>query len=442
MKLNQLKNKKIALLGLGIENQALLKYLIKEKVKCEITICDARPEINESIAIQSFKNIPIKWKLGKDFNAGLEKFDILFRSPGWPIHCPGIRDALKTKDGIPNFLYSPMKLFFDLCPTKNTIGITGTKGKGTTSSLIYAILKEGGKRAWLGGNIGVALFKFLSKIKKDDWVVLELSSFQLEDLHISPRLAVITNFTSEHLAPADPNNPNYHQSLNDYWKSKSNIFKHQNKNGYLIVNQKMKAKISKAGSKGKLLYFTKSDLPSKLVGEHNKENVAAAEIAASLAGIKKEAVKKAIAKFRGLPHRLEFVREVNKIRYYNDTFATVPEAAITAINSFSAPIILIAGGAEKNSDFKKLAKLIKKKVKLVILLSGEATPRLKKELFKIYYPADRIKDAASMEEAVAIARKNSLPGEIVLLSPACASFGLFKNYKERGKTFKHAVKSL
>jgi len=442
MKLNQLNNKKIALLGLGIENQALLKYLIKKKVKAEITVCDARSKINQSVAIPRSKTVKLAWKLGRKFNEGLEAFDILFRSPGWPIFCPGIQKAIHAKKQLSTFLYSPMKLFFDLSPTKNIIGVTGTKGKGTTSSLIYAILKEGKKRVWLGGNIGVAPFDFLTKIKKNDWVVLELSSFQLEDLRVSPRIAVITNFTREHLAPADPNNPNYHRSLNDYWNSKINIFKHQNKDGRLIANPELRANISKISFRDASLFFTKSGLPSRLIGEHNKENIGAAEIAASLAGLSKRTVEKAVSKFKGLEHRLEFVGEINKVKYYNDTFATTPEATITAINSFSAPIILLAGGAEKNADFRRLARLIKTKVKFVVLFDGDATPRLKKELLKINYPADIIKRAASMGKAVAIAQQNSLPGDIILLSTACASFGLFKNYKERGKLFKEAAKKL
>src|SRR3989338_3298196 len=188
MNLNQLNNKKVGILGLGIENLALIKYLLKHKIRCQITVCDARLEIKNKL--------PVLWQLGKKFKQDLDKFDILFRSPGWPIDCPGICEALKA--GVE--LYSPMKLFFALNPAKNIIGVTGTKGKGTTASLIYEILKQAGKRVWLGGNIGVAPFAFIDEIKKNDWIVLELSSFQLEDTTASPRVAVVTNFYSEHLA--------------------------------------------------------------------------------------------------------------------------------------------------------------------------------------------------------------------------------------------------
>src|SRR3989338_5040641 len=204
MNLNLLNNKKIGILGLGIENLALVKYLLKHKVKCEITVCDARVEIKNKL--------PVLWQLGKSFNQDLEKFDILFRSPGWPINCPGVQAALKA--GVE--LSSPMKLFFALRPSKNIICVTCTKGKGTTASLIYEILKKAGKRAWLGGNIGLAPVAFIDKIKTNDWLALELSSFQLEDMTVSPQIAVITNLYSEHLKPADPHNPNYHKSLKHY----------------------------------------------------------------------------------------------------------------------------------------------------------------------------------------------------------------------------------
>lgn len=438
MQLSDLKNKKIALLGFGIENQALLKYLAAKKLNCEITICDYRPSIKDFFKLKLPKAIKLDWKLGKGFDSGLEVFDFMFRSPGWPTFCPGITEALKHGA----ILYSPMKLFFDLCPTKNLVGVTGTKGKGTTASLIQAILKEGRKKAWLAGNIGVAPFEFIRKIKKTDWVALELSSFHLEDLHLSPRISVITNLFPEHLQAADPHNPNYHKSLLGYYKAKENIFLHQGRTGNLIANASLKNKILKAKPKGKVFFFTKSNLPSRLVGGHNKENIAAAEIVAKLAGVKIKDIKKAVAKFKGLEHRLELVKEKNKVKYYNDTFATTPESTMTAINSFAGPVILLAGGAEKNSDFKKLARVIKAKVKKVILLEGSATPRLKKELLKAGFPLSNMHNALNINQAVGQAVKCAQPGDIVLLSTACASFGMFKNYKERGKFFKEEVKKI
>ncbi|MBU4257434.1 UDP-N-acetylmuramoyl-L-alanine--D-glutamate ligase [Patescibacteria group bacterium] len=456
-KINNLKNKKIAILGLGIENYALVKFLLKNKINCEITVCDKR-EFDKLAGIKNFvslrKIINIKWQTGKNYDKNLTEFDVIFRSPGYPLFNYNLIKARKT--GVE--ISSPMKLFFKLCPTKNIIGVTGTKGKGTTASLIYHILKKAGKRTWLGGNIGVAPFEFIDKIKKNDWVVLELSSFQLEDMTASPRIAVITNFHKEHLAPADPNNPNYHRTLKDYWEAKSNIFKWQKKGDYLVINKNFQFSIFnfqsisnfkifnfqnlyKKNYKSKIIFFDKSDLPSKLIGEHNRENIAAAVEVAKIVGINSEIIKKAAVSFKGLEHRLEFVKKINGVNYYNDSFATTPESAITALKSFAEPIVLLAGGAEKKSDFKQLAKEIKKRVQFMVLLDGEAAPRLKKELTKANFPRNKMFLAKNIKQAVREAGKNAAKGGIVLLSPACASFGMFRNYKERGKLFKEEIKN-
>lgn len=430
MELKDLQNKKIAILGLGIENMALVRYLLKHKVKCEMTICDKREEV-QKFWIPAYAGMTkkkagmtkVSWQLGKGYNKNLDKFDVLFRSPGWPIIplAPFIKGVS-----------SPMQLFFELCPSKNIIGVTGTKGKGTTASLIYEILRAAGKRAWLGGNIGVAPFEFLDKIKKNDWVALELSSFQLEDMTVSPQIAVIANLYPEHLKPADPNNPNFHKNFKAYRDAKLNIVKWQKAGDKAVLNYKLNIK-------GKKIYFKKSNLPSKLVGEHNKENIAAAAAVAKIAGVKLEIIKKAVASFKGLEHRLELARELDGVKYYDDSFATTPESTIIALKSFVSPIILFLGGAEKGSNFKKLAKEVKHRVKFVILLNGDATPRIKKELLKVGFKADSMKLADNIKEAVKFAKAKAAPGDIVLLSTACASFGMFKNYKERGDLFKAEV---
>lgn len=436
MTLKNLHNKKIALLGLGVENYAMLKFLLKKKVKAEFTICDQRDGEQLGDRVKEFvKNKNVSWKFGADYNKDLFEFDILFRSPGWPILCPGIQEGLKKNKKI--VLTSSMALFFALCPTKNTIGVTGTKGKGTTSTLIFDILKAAKKRVWLGGNIGIAPFEFLPKMKKSDWVVLELSSFQLEDLAVSPHVSVITNFYKEHLAPADPHNPNYHKSLKTYWEAKVNIVKFQKKGDCSILNKNLEARIKKLEFKGRVVYFTKSELPSKLLGEHNRENIAAAVEVAKIIKIKNEIVKKAVAKYKGLEHRLEFVKEIGGVRYYNDSFATTPESSITALKSFDDPIILLAGGADKGADFKQFAKEIKKRVKFLVLLDGIATPRIKSELEAIGFL--EMQSVSNIKDALALAKKKAEPGNVILLSTACASFGMFKNYKERGRLFKEEV---
>jgi len=437
--IKKLQNKKIAILGLGIENYALIKFLLRQKVECMITICDIKKKAELGDKYQALKGRKnIAWKTNKYARQHLDGFDILFRSPGWPVFDAEIKKAVKM--GVE--LTSSINLFFSFCPTKNIIGITGTKGKGTTASLIFKILQQAGKRAWLGGNIGVAPFDFLKKIRKNDWVVLELSSFQLEDVTVSPHIAVIVNFFKEHLAPADPYNPNYHTSMQDYWRAKLNIAKWQKRGDKVAVSRNLAAKIKSYELKGKAVYFTKSNLKNRLAGEHNKENIAAAVEVASIVGIKDGVIKRVVEKFKGLEHRLEFVRKVNGVAYYDDSFATTPESAITALKSFTSPVVLLIGGAEKGSNFRKLAKEIKKRVKYTVLFKGKTTPRLKKVLLRVNIPKSKIKLAGSMKEAVKIARSKAGKGDVVLLSPACASFGIFKNYKERGKLFKKEVRRI
>ena len=253
---------------------------------------------------------------------------------------------------------------------------------------------------------------------------------------------MLTNFAREHLSSADPDNPNCHKSMQAYWRAKANIFKWQQRGDWLVAQKRLAIRINKLKPRSKIIYFKRSCLRSKLQGEHNKENIAAAIEVAQLAGIRRSVIKQVIVKFPGLEHRLEFVRQAKDIAYYNDSFATTPDSAITALKSFSQPLVLLAGGAEKKSDFKRLATIIKQRVKFIVLFKGEATPRLKKLLRQKNFPARKIKQVNSMREAVLTARKEARPGDVILLSPACASFGIFKNYKDRGNQFKQIVRKL
>lgn len=441
--LKALVGRKIAILGLGIENFAMVKYLLNEKINCVMTICDLQTEEDfgpKYEVLQNKKNVA--WRLGDKADKNLDGFDVLFRSPGWPMFDPEIIKAVKM--GVE--INSPIRLFLKLCPSQHIIGITGTKGKGTTAALIHEIIQAANKKVWLGGNIGIAPFDFINEVRKTDWLVLEFSSFQLEDMDASPHIAVMTNFYKEHISPADPHNPNYHRNVFEYWAAKLNIIKWQRKKDYAIINIKLKKRLAQETRRfkfgqGKKIYFTKSNLSSKMVGRHNQENIAAAVEVAKLVGINAKTVKKAVAGFKGLEHRLELVATINDVRYFNDSFATTPEATITALRSFREPMILLAGGADKGSDFHYLAELAKKKAKFIVLFQGKATPRLKKELLQAGLTRSKIKIVDSMKLAVAIAKKKARLGDIVLLSPACASFGLFNNYKERGNLFKQALKS-
>jgi UDP-N-acetylmuramoylalanine--D-glutamate ligase len=442
-KLKKYQNKKIAILGLGIENQALLRYFIHHKVKANFIIHDSRSQEQLGALFLDFdKYKNIDWVLGAKFNQNLFIYDFLFRAPGWPVFCPGITEALKNGHTI---LTSPMNLFFEICPTKNIIGVTGTKGKGTTASLIYKILKTAKKSVYLGGNIGIAPINFLDKLKATDFVVLELSSFQLEDLQFSPKIAVITNIFKEHLSPADPNNPNYHKSYASYIKAKLKISHAQKSSDFLVLNNRdKKTFLQHAGLLGSSQknYFTNSELPSRLVGNYNKENIAAATTVAKILKIKPEIIARAVRNFSGLEHRLEYVATIYDVDYFDNSFATTPESTAMDLDSFVEPIILLAGGADKGSSFRALAKKIKAKVKFLIFFPGAGTDRLLIELKEINFPKNQMFLARNMELAVIKANELALPGEVVLLSTGCASFGLFKNYKERGNLFKTFVNKL
>lgn len=435
--LNNLKGKKIALLGLGLENQALLSFLDQENIEIDISVCDKRSK--RRLNIKKLNNLKIKYRLGTSFNKNLYEFDILFRSPGWPLFCPGVEEAVKRGS---TQVSSPLNLFFALCPSNNIIGVTGTKGKGTTASLIYATLQAAGKKVLLGGNIGIAPFSFLDQIDASTYIILELSSFQLEDLKYSPHISIITNLYTEHLVPADPHNPNFHYSLEEYWQAKLNIARQHTQDDYLIINKKLKDKLDFSLIKSSIIYFTTSNLASKLIGDFNKENIAAAIEVAQILDIAPSIYENVILNFSNLEHRLEFVAEIDKIRYFDNSFSTTPESTILDLKSFARPIIQIAGGADKGADFKNLAQEISTRVKFLVLLPGAGTKRIKEELANLKFPKEKMKEVKNMSRAVKVAAAKAEENDIVLLSTACASFGIFKNYKERGNLFKEYVKKI
>ncbi|MDX9778858.1 MAG: UDP-N-acetylmuramoyl-L-alanine--D-glutamate ligase [Patescibacteria group bacterium] len=435
-----LESNNIALLGLGKENLSLLTWLIKHSYQGNVCICDQRSQQElEKILFTKIKKKELKnklsWRLGKMFNTNLEDFELLFRSPGWPLSCPGVQKAIK-KDRL---VSSPMEFFLANCPTSNTIGVTGSKGKGTTASIIYQILKDSGRDVFLGGNIGIAPFDFFDQLTTKSWLVLELSSFQLEDLKISPRYSVLTNLFKEHLAPADPLNPNYHTSYQQYLQAKLQIANNK-ENKYLVANQNLEKTLKKQKLAGKIIYFKRSNLKSNLQGNYNQDNIGAAVALSKILKIKNSVIENSIANFKNLEHRLEKVVGKKNINYFNNSFSTTPESTILDLQSFSSPIILIAGGADKGANFQNLGKAIAQKVKTLILLDGQATSRIKQAVLKNGFSDKKIIACSNMKTAVEQAQKKAKPGDIVLLSTACASFGLFKNYKERGEQFKYYVK--
>lgn len=432
--LEKFRDKKIAVLGYGVEGMATLKYLSEHNIRADV----------------------LDIKDGQDYLERVSDYEIVFRAPGISPLTPELISAQKSG----TVITSQIEEFFELCPAK-IIGITGTKGKGTTSTLIHDILRKDGQRVFLGGNIGIPAISFLDEVKEDDLVVLELSSFQLQTLRKSPHIAVVLNVTSEHL--------DYHRDVNEYRSAKQNIVKHQGADDFAVINDDYEparefAKLTVArkyffsrlretegcyvNKKDEIVLNVEGEVVAlgsykdlKLRGRHNLENVTAAALASYLAGAEVEVISSVIKEFKGLEHRLELVRDINGVKYYNDSFSTTPETAIAAIDSFKEPIVLIAGGSNKNSDYTELGeKIADSQVKTIILI-GEMAENIKSKI-PSRFNGEIILGLSKMNEIVTRASGIAKTGDVVLLSPACASFGLFENYKDRGNQFKDFVNKL
>lgn len=409
------KNKKIAIIGAGIEGLDAQKFLKKKGAK--VTILDQ--------------------KEGDDYLDDLERFDIIVRSPGV---YPYKKELLKAKkNGVR--ITTPTHIFFDEFDGQ-IIGVTGTKGKGTTSTLIYEILKKAKFDVYLAGNIGKPMLELISKLNSKSYVILEMSSFQLIDLPVSPNIAVILNVTSDHM--------DWHKNQKEYIDAKKNIVKFQNVTDWAVINKEYKSSFGfSKNTKANVMLYSKKILEEEykenliLRGEHNLENIAASVAVAKILNIKKELILKVIRDFKGLEHRLEFVREFNGVKFYNDSFATGPQPTIAAINSFTEDETLILGGSDKGLSYKELGETInsRRNIKNIILI-GTTSEKIAKFLdknlsFSIYHLA-----FAKMSEIVKKGYDVSKKGSVVILSPASASFDMFENYKDRGNQFKKAVLSL
>lgn len=404
------KNKKVAILGWGVDTQDVEPWLKKQGAV--VTILD------ENVDEKAF--------------ADLSGYEVLVRSPGVYRYRKEIVEA--EKKGV--IVTSKVKIFFDECVTKNIIGVTGTKGKGTTSSLIYEMLKAAGKDVYFGGNVGKPMFGFLEQLKSDSLVVLELSSFQLMDLHKSPHIAVTLMVTVDHL--------DWHKDIDEYVNAKSQITRFQNEEDISVFNDSYpnSVKIGSLGE-GKKIVVNRSmwNEPTRLRGEHNKENLAAAMAVCRELGIDEEIIIKVGKKFKGLEHRLEEVVEIGGVKYFNDSISTTPETAMAAISAFTEPMILILGGSDKGSDFMALGKMISesKHVKAIVLV-GVMSEKIKAAILQFGAKCKLLEGAVNMKEIVEQAKAEAKPGDVVVLSPACASFDMFKNYKDRGKQFVEEVK--
>lgn len=429
--MNKFRDKKIAVLGLGIEGKDAINYLLEKGA--DITLYDQKTE-NE-LDFEGVDRSKIKILIGEKYlSDGLKEFDYIVRSPGVYRYLPEIVEA--EKFGVK--ITSAIKIFFDEAPGK-IIGVTGTKGKGTTSTLIYEILKSASKNVYLSGNIGKPYLELLTKLTEDSWIVMEISSFQLIDMESSPHIAVVLNITEDHM--------DWHKNIEEYIEAKKNIVSHQTVSDWAIINQEYKTSNNfGAIGKGQKVYFSKSALDKVykqdllLRGEHNLENIAAGVETARVIGIDEDIILKTVKSFKGLEHRLELVAEVNGVKYYNDSFATGPQPTIAAIKSFTEPETLILGGSDKGLDFKELRSEIEIRENVTnLILIGDLGEKIGggingKNVISLKY--------APMVKVVETAKEITKPGGVVILSPAAASFDMFKNYKDRGNQFKNAVLGL
>lgn len=434
------KGKRVAILGWGVDTADVAPWLVDEGAKISILDRDIgrEAEIARFIA-ETKKKLPeaaVDYRLGEKDFGDLSGFDLTVRNPAvYPY-----RKELLAAEKAGVVMTSKVKLFFNEWPGK-IIGVTGTKGKGTTATLIYEILKAGGKKVFLGGNIGTGIFDFLPEGDSESWAVLELSSFQLIDMTKSPDISVVLMVTSEHL--------NWHKDAGEYVLAKANIVKFQNEQDFAVINGDYEhSRLVGEIGVGKKIWISKDDLeiPAgeiRLRGEHNRENIAAAMAVARILNIDEQVQREVIKNFRGLEHRLEEVWQVNGVTYFDDSFSTVPETTIAAIRAFTEPEILIAGGSDKGSDFSELGEVISKakNIKTVILI-GEMAEKIEAAIEKAGGKVQLIKGCKDMPEIVATASNAAAPGDVVVLSPACASFDMFKNYKDRGEQFKRAVRGL
>ncbi len=442
---NEIGGKRVAVVGIGVSNLPLIDFLLS--CGAEITACDkkSREEIKETALLLEEKKVALK--LGEDYLTSLD-VDVIFKSPGIRPDIPEFEEARK-KGAV---VTSEMELFFELCPCE-IIAVTGSDGKTTTTTLIGEMLKKEGYTCHIGGNIGKPLVAEVGSMKPTDKAILELSSFQLFTMRKSPRVAVITNISPNHL--------DWHKDYNEYIDAKENIMKYQSGEDLLVVNSsnditreiggRSKGKLRTFSSKSKAtvylndgnIYFDDEKIISaediRIPGAHNIENYMTA-IAAVKDYVSNETIEFVAKNFGGVEHRIEFVREVGGVRFYNDSIASSPTRTMAALNSFDKKIILIAGGYDKKIPFDELGVEINKKVKQLVLV-GHTAEKIKTAVESAGKETN-ITVCEEFEKAVLTAYDKANSGDVVILSPACASFDLFKNFMIRGETFKKIVNNI
>ncbi len=430
---------KIAILGFDTEGRSSYAYFLNQGH--ELTILDQNPDLTLPEGVQSV--------LGEEYLDNLDRFELIVRTAGLAPR----KIFEKNPDLPPGKVTTQINEFFKASPTANIIGITGTKGKGTTSTLTVQMLQTAGKDAYLAGNIGLPALELLPQLTAESWVVLELSSFQLIDLQQSPHIAVCLMVVPEHL--------DWHADMREYITAKAQLFRWQAAEDIAVhyAANEYSSQIAAVSPGAKIPYMQApgaevvgediviADQPVcrtddvRLLGQHNLQNICAAITAVWQVTKNADAMHQVATTFTGLEHRLEFVRELDGVRYYDDSFGTTPETAIVAIEAFKEPKVVILGGSDKGVSFDALAQTVAASNVRSAILIGDTAPAIEQSLRAAGFEAIQ-PGGMTMPEIVACARAAARPGDVILLSTGCASFGLFKNYKDRGNQFKQVVNDL
>ena len=452
---DKLNGKKIAMCGIGISNTPLIMSFLDKGAR--VFACDRRSREQVGEIADRLEQAGAELRLGENYLEDLE-VDIIFRTPGMSFNLPELERARKRGIAVT----SEMEVFFDLCPA-TVFAITSSDGKTTTTTLIEKMLKADGKNVFVGGNIGKPLLPEIENITADDFVVVELSSFQLISMRKSPDVAVVTNVAPNHL--------DVHKDMDEYIEAKKNILLHQNAFSRTVLNRdnditegfrqfvrgqslgfSMERKLHNGAwlDENGILHmaYRGIDVPVidrkeiAVIGDHNVQNYLAA-ITAVWGYVSLDSIKKVAREFKGVEHRIEFVREVNGVKFYNDSIASSPTRTIAGLKAFDQKVILIAGGYDKHIPFDVMMPYVTKKVK-TLYLCGATAEKIEATLraYDGYDGSPEIINVKNIEEAVRLAAKTAEPGDIVTLSPACASFDSYPNFVARGNHFKEIVNSL
>ncbi len=452
---NKLNDKKIALCGVGVSNNQLVKSFIEKGAR--VIVCDRRTREQIGAVCDELEALGAELKLGDSYLENLE-VDIIFRTPGMSFNLPELKDA--RKHGIA--VTSEMEVFFDLCPAK-IFAVTGSDGKTTTTTLIAKMLEAEGYTVHVGGNIGRPLLPDIENIKSEDYVVVELSSFQLISMRKSPEIAVVTNVAPNHL--------DVHKDMDEYVEAKKNIILHQDAFSRTVLNYDNDITVGfKDAVRGQMLGFSmehpvktgawlgengyinisyrgitapimhKNDIA--ILGDHNVENYLAA-VSAVWGYVGADKIRQVAKEFTGVEHRIEFVRELDGVKYYNDSIASSPTRTIAGLKAFDSEVILLAGGYDKHIPFEPMSPYIIDKVKTLIL-TGPTADAIEKSVKECqgYNGKPEIIKTKNLKESIILARDKAVKGDIVTLSPACASFDAFPNFAARGNYFKEQVNKL